>query len=114
MSIAIQGLSNEDRVKFRDLVARDFSIETAGSQVGLGPNESQQLARTDRHLIRKRRTRLQYVKPTNGQNPDAKIRRCLVGDHDFYSRGPHERICRDCKGSPEWRDGETTTYSLTV
>lgn len=35
----------------------------------------------------------------------ARQRRCLMGDHEFFSAGPHERICPACKRSAEYRGG---------
>ena len=48
-------------------------------------------------------------KPANDHKP--KSRRCLMcGDH-FTSEGPHNRICKKCKSSANWREGATTTYA---
>lgn len=36
-------------------------------------------------------------------------RRCLTCGNDFPSEGPHNRVCRKCKSSKLWRDGEVRT-----
>ena len=35
----------------------------------------------------------------------AQTRRCLLCRGDFPSEGPHNRICRRCKGTQVWRQG---------
>ena len=40
--------------------------------------------------------------------PDAsavRTRRCLLCGESFLSEGPHNRICRRCKGTQAWRQG---------
>lgn len=39
-------------------------------------------------------------------------RRCLTCGDDFPSEGPHNRICRKCKSSKIWRDGEVRTVGV--
>ncbi len=46
--------------------------------------------------------------PSNPTKP----RRCLTCGSDFPSEGPHNRICRKCKSSKLWRDGEVRTVGV--
>jgi DnaJ-class molecular chaperone len=38
--------------------------------------------------------------------PQPKDRRCLMCKTSFESEGKHNRICRKCKGSSAWREGD--------
>ncbi|MDP6352479.1 MAG: hypothetical protein QF926_00595 [Alphaproteobacteria bacterium] len=50
----------------------------------------------------------QFKKPAAEQ---LKPRKCLMCGEEFSSEGPHNRICRKCKSSQVYREGETR-YSV--
>lgn len=43
---------------------------------------------------------------TRSKPGDAQHRRCLMCGAPFSSEGSHNRICKKCKGSQAWRDGQ--------
>ncbi len=43
---------------------------------------------------------------------DLKDRRCLMCREVFASEGPHNRVCRRCRGSRAWRDGVSASGSF--
>jgi len=42
--------------------------------------------------------------------PAARERRCLKCGGPFPSDGPHNRVCKRCKGNQEWREGRVATW----
>ena len=48
---------------------------------------------------------VQHSKPREQRELDGP-RRCLMCGQLFASDGPHNRICRRCKGKQAWREGE--------
>jgi len=46
-------------------------------------------------------------------NKFADHRRCLMCNETFRSDGPGNRICRGCKDTPAWREGQTD-YSMVL
>ena len=50
--------------------------------------------------------------PFPRRNSKCKIRACLTCRGKFWSEGPGNRICDDCKESPNWRDSGAYVVSL--
>lgn len=48
-----------------------------------------------------------FSKPENDRKVITKARKCLMCAEPFQSEGPQNRICRKCKSSQTYRDGET-------
>ncbi len=48
-----------------------------------------------------------FSKPENDRKVITKARKCLMCAEAFQSEGPQNRICRKCKSSQTYRDGET-------
>ncbi|MCH6587619.1 MAG: hypothetical protein IH805_04815 [Proteobacteria bacterium] len=42
---------------------------------------------------------------TETSTDPARLRRCLLCGENFPSDGPHNRICKRCKGRQVWRQG---------
>jgi hypothetical protein len=53
------------------------------------------------------RTMTKFSKPENDRKVITKARKCLMCAEPFQSEGPQNRICRKCKSSQTYRDGET-------
>ncbi len=52
------------------------------------------------------------TKVTKLTTKNTQPRRCLTCGDDFPSEGPHNRVCRRCKSSKIWRDGEVRTVGV--
>ena len=91
-----------------DQIAQLFEMRNAGGEFR---DIARELGRTEQAAQSKyseiKRERRSGVKKTTakpkGQPPQK--RACLKCGGSFNSKGPGNRICNDCKGSPEWRSG---------
>ncbi len=48
-----------------------------------------------------------FSKPKNDHQANIKPRKCLMCGERFESDGPQNRICRKCKSTQTYRDGDS-------
>lgn len=63
----------------------------------IGPKTTKTTQKTNAE----REQELKRVQP----DPNKQLRKCLMCQTQFYSSGPHNRICPKCKESPDWDSG---------
>lgn len=109
----------------RDEVDRLIELWTQGNsndeiavKLGRSPNsvaiKASRINLPSKNSIQRGATVLRNTTPSPfpRRNSQSKIRACLCCRGKFWSTGPGNRICDDCKDSPSWRDSGSYVVSL--
>lgn len=88
--------TESDRKLLMELWSKRLDCKRIGEIMGRKPNAIAVKA----HRMSLTRRGLKRASQTLGK---AKIRPCLVCQSDFFSEGPGNRICAQCKSTKEWR-----------